>query len=75
MLKQFSKILLSLSLLATAPFVSADIEGTWQGTLVTAPGAALVVQFIIKPKEDGTYSLLLNFNVFSAATSSLHPLA
>ena len=48
------------SLIFTACNAVADLEGTWQGKLVTAPGSELTVQFIFESKPDGSYSMLIN---------------
>ena len=37
-----------------------DITGTWQGKLITGPGAEMTLQFIIKQENNGALSALLN---------------
>ena len=37
-----------------------NITGTWQGKLVTAPGAEMTVQFIISQEASGSYIVILN---------------
>lgn len=59
-MKFLMTLVLGLSAAVTANISLADIDGTWQGILVTAPGSELTVQFIIEAKSDGTYSVLLN---------------
>ena len=59
-MKFLMTLVLGLSAAVTANISLADIDGTWQGILVTAAGSELTVQFIIEAKSDGTYSVLLN---------------
>jgi len=37
-----------------------NIAGTWQGTLVTSPGAGVSIQLIIERESDGSYSAILD---------------
>jgi hypothetical protein len=53
-------VLLISVLLINNTIASEDITGTWQGTLVPAPGNELVIQFIITMNDDGSYSVILN---------------
>jgi len=52
-------LLISVILINNA-IASEEITGTWQGTLVPAPGNELVIQFIITENDDGSYSVVLN---------------
>jgi hypothetical protein len=53
-------VLLISVLLINNTIASEDITGTWQGTLVPAPGNELVIQFIITENDDGSYSVVLD---------------
>lgn len=37
-----------------------NITGTWQGKLISTPGAEITIQFIITQGDDGAYMVLLN---------------
>lgn len=37
-----------------------NIAGTWQGKLVTGPGAEVTIEFVIKQEANGSYSAILN---------------
>ena len=37
-----------------------SITGTWQGKLITGPGAEMNIQFIINKEDNGSYSVILN---------------
>lgn len=53
-------ILLVSVLQINTAMASEDISGTWQGTLVPAPGSELIIQFVITKNDDGSYSVVLN---------------
>jgi len=44
----------------TTVLAAEGITGTWQGKLVTAPGAEMTIQFIITQDAKGSYSVVLN---------------
>ena len=60
------KIFIKIFILLIAVFqithvlAAESITGTWQGKLVTSPGAELVIQFVITQEPNGAYSVVLN---------------
>jgi hypothetical protein len=59
------KIIMTLILLITIlpltnVLAAESITGTWQGKLVTSPGAEMTIQFIIAQNTKGSYSVILN---------------
>jgi|TARA_B100000315_G_scaffold258743_1_gene311941 hypothetical protein len=60
MLKKLLNLVVCSSFICTACNVMAQLEGTWQGKLVTAPGSELTVQFIFESQPDGGYAMLVN---------------
>lgn len=61
-MKFYTKVLILLffSLFTVNAIASEDITGKWQGKLAPAPGNELIIQFIIKKADDGSYSVVLN---------------
>lgn len=50
----------AIFILCMSNAMAEDITGTWQGKLVTGPGAEMTIQFIITQEDSGPLTVILN---------------